>query len=386
LTELFERGIDYTRWCRRVHGAIARVPEARMLFESSISEPRERLFEVLASPAVRAVADRFESVFAHGNRHLAKAVASRYALDPDEVLCTTGAINAIGMVLRALVTPDDHVLVETPAFDLLAYMAERSGARVERLPRQGEGFGLPPAALRERLQPDTRLVLVSNLHNPSGAALDGMALKALAFEASYVGAWLLVDEVYEDFALDTYGGCAARLAPNIISVNSLSKVHGLFSLRCGWIVADVATITRIADANAQDELSISKLTHAVAAYLLEARPCLDDHWRGVLGRNRPVLTRHVERLTDAGLLEGAVPEHGCMYFPRVVGVDDTWSLAQWLWHQHRLLVAPGEFFGAPGHIRLGFGGADPTLLDDALDRLGTALAAYHGSAAGRKAT
>lgn len=350
-----------------------------MLFDSTICEPRDRLFDTLASPAIDAVADRFESVFANGNRHLAGAVAGRYAVDPGEVLCTTGAINGIAMVLRALVQPEDRVLVETPAFDLLPYLVRRRGARATPLPRREGDFGLTVDALRDNLRPDTRLVLISNLHNPSSAALSCETLKALAFEAQCVGAWLLVDEVYADFDRDAYGGCAARLAPNVISVNSLSKVHGLFSLRCGWIVADADTIERIADASAQDEFGVSKLTHAVAACLLEDSRRLDDHWRGVLGRNRPVLVNHADRLCAAGLLAGDVPAHGCMYFPRVTGVDDTWALARWLWNQHSLLVAPGEFFGAPGHIRLGFGGADPTALDDALGRLGAALKAYHGA-------
>ena len=55
-----------------------------------------------------------------------------------------------------------------------------------------------------------------------------------------------------------------------------------------------------------------------------------------------------------GLIEGAVPEFGCMYFPKVAGVDDTTGLARTLWQRHGLLVAPGEYFGLPGHIGIRF--------------------------------
>jgi aspartate/methionine/tyrosine aminotransferase len=371
----FERKIDYTRWCRHVYGALLDEPDARNLFDSTICEPTEHLFQVLRSHSAGAIADRYESVFSHGNRFVTRAIATRYGIEDDRILCTTGATNAVAMVLKTHLVGGGHVVVETPCFDLLPYMAKEAGAEISYLNRDEHGFQIDPAELHETLRPDTSVVLISNLHNPSGYILDGERLKALAAEAATVGAVLVVDEVYIDFARDVYGGCAARLAPNIISVNSLSKVHGLFALRCGWVVADRETIDSISEANAQDEFGVSKLTHAVASYLLEDEQQLDRHWQTVLAENRPILEEHAGNLVSEGLLGGHVPEHGCMYFPEVCGVSNTWALANWLWHSHRLLVAPGEFFGAAGRIRLGCGGSAEEL-SEGLDRLSIALAQY----------
>lgn len=374
----FERKIDYTRWCRQVYGALVDEPDARNLFDSTICEPTEHLFQVLRSHSAGAIADRYESVFSHGNRFVTRAIASRYGIDDDQILCTTGATNAVAMVLKTYLQGGGHVVVETPCFDLLPYMAKEAGADISYLPRRGDDFHLDPAELRQLLRNDTSVVLISNLHNPSGQLLYDDRLRELAAAADSVGAALVVDEVYIDFARDSYGGCAARLAPNIISVNSLSKVHGLFALRCGWVVADSKTIDSISEANAQDEFGVSKLTHAVASYLLEDGQELDRHWQRVLAENRPILESCADTLVAAGLLRGAVPEHGCMYFPEVCGVRDTWEFASWLWHGHRLLVAPGEFFGAPGRIRLGCGGRAADL-SEGLDRLGAALQEYRDS-------
>ena len=371
----FERKIDYTRWCRHVYGALSDQPDARILFDSTIREPTEHLFQVLRSHSAGAIADRYESVFSHGNRFVASAIAARYGIEDDQILCTTGATNAVAMVLRTHLRDGGHVIVESPCFDLLPYMAREAGADISYLPRRGDDYLLDPAELREMLRPNTSVVLISNLHNPSGMVLDGKQLQALASEAESVGATLLVDEVYVDFAREVYGGCAARLAPNIISLNSLSKVHGLFALRCGWVVAGKQTIDSISEANAQDEFGVSKLTHAVASYLLEDEQQLDLHWRTVLSEDRPILESCADAMVAAGLLNGAVPEHGCMYFPEVCGVADTWALASWLWHNHRLLVAPGEFFGMPGRIRLGCGGSAENLTEG-LSRLGAALEQY----------
>ena len=377
----FERKLDYTRWCRRVYAALPERPDARILFDSTIREPTDRLFQVLRSHAAGAIAGRYESVFAHGNRFVASAVAARYGIREDQVLCTTGATNAVAMVLRTFLRGGGHVIIETPVFDVLPHMAKEAGAEVGWLPREGDAFLPDPARLRETLRDDTRLVLVTNLHNPSGTALEAAHIAALAAEADRVGALLLVDEVYGDFARDLYGGCAATLAPNVISANSLSKVHGLFALRCGWVVAQRKYIDAIHEANAQDEFGLSKLTHAVASYLLEDSGQLDRHWNRILAENRPLLEAAARELVAAGYLKGDVPKYGCMYFPEVCNVIDTWALAGWLWRHYRLLVAPGEFFNMPGRIRLGFGGS-AVELGDGLRRLGAALESYD-AAAGR---
>ena len=377
----FERKIDYTRWCRHVYGALAGQPDARLMFDSTVCEPTEHLFQVLRSHSAGAIADRYESVFSHGNRFVARAVAARYGIDEDQILCTTGATNAVAMVLKTYLSDGGHVVVEKPCFDLLAYLARETGAQLSEL-RRGDDFLFDPADLRAVLRPDTRVVLVTNLHNPSGAALDAGQLTALAAEAERVGAVLVVDEVYIDFARDLYGGCAATLAPNIVSVNSLSKVHGLFALRCGWVVAGKQIVDAVYEANAQDEFGVSKLTHAVASFLLEDEQELDLHWRSVLKQNRPILQSCAARLRASGLIDGDVPDYGCMYFPVVCGISDTWSFASWLWHGHSLLVAPGEFFGAPGRIRLGFGGRTAELTDG-LRRLSEALEQYGATAKAR---
>ena len=371
----FEQRLDYTRWCRRAYGAFAGTPDAGLLFDSTICEPTERLFQVLRSHSAGAIADRYESVFSHGNRFVARAIADRYDIDDRQILCTTGATNAVSMVMRTRLRDGGHVVIEHPSFDLLPYIATEAGAEVSYLPRRGPGFQPDPAELRTLLRPHTRVVLVSNLHNPSGTALDAARLRALAAEADSVGAILLVDEVYADFARDLYGGCAATLAPNIVSANSLSKVHGLFALRCGWVVADPQTVDHISEVNAQNEFGVSKLTHAVASFLLEDAQELDAHWRSVLASNRPIIERHASTLIAAGLIAGDVPEYGCMYFPELRGVNNTWAFASWLWRTHRLLVAPGELFGARGHIRLGYGG-DAEALTTGLERLGAAIGEF----------
>lgn len=369
-------GESYSNWVRDVLRALADEPDAAVLFDSTIREPTELLAGVARRAFEGGVTDRFESVFAGGNRFVVEAIATRYGVARESVICTTGATSAMAMAIRAYVAPGDHVIVETPCFDLLPGLAEEVGAAVSYLPRRAPDFEVNPAELAQLIRPDTKLVLLTHLHNPSGAMLDDGVLAALGELATKAGVPILIDEVYGDFVGPRRA--AAALSPDIISVGSLAKAQGLFALKCGWAIASPARVQQMLAANSHGDLDLSKLSHAVAALVLEDIAPFDDHWRTTLEATRPIVERHVGAMVADGLLAGDVPAAGCMCFPRVVGVADTRALADWLWREHRIVVAPGEFFGLAGHIRIGFGG-ETEQLDRGLGRLHWALGLYRAS-------
>lgn len=364
-------GESYSNWVREVMRAVAPEPDASVLFDSTIREPTELLAGVARRAFDGGVTDRFESVFAGGNPFVVEAVAARYGVSRESVICTTGATSAMAMAIRAYVAPGDHVIVESPCFDLLPGLAREAGARVDFLPRRAPDFRIDVAELAELIRPETKLVLLTHLHNPSGAALDHATLSELASLATRTGVPILIDEVYADFAGP--GPAAAVLSPDIISVGSLAKAQGLFALKCGWAIASPTRVQQMLAASSLGDLDLSKLSHAVAALVLEDMRPFDDHWRTTLEATRPIVERHVQAMVEDGLLVGAVPPAGCMCFPQVVGASDTRALADWLWREHKIVVAPGEFFGLAGHIRIGFGGGAEAL-DRGLSRLHRALA------------
>ena len=288
----------------------------------------------------------------------------------------TGATSAMAMAMAAFVAPGDHVVVEAPAFDLLPALAQAAQAKITPLPRRAPDFAIDLEELRALVRPETRLILLTQVHNPSGAILDRATLRAIADIAAQVGARVLIDEVYADFA-DV--GSAVGVSDVFVSAGSLTKVQGLFALKCGWAVASKANIAAIQAANPQGDLGVSKLAHAIGALVLEDMAPFDAHWRGVLAAARPVLLGHAARMAADGLILGEPPAFGCMYFPKVVGVSDTLELASWLWAAEQIVVAPGDFFGQPGHIRIGFGG-EAAALDEGLARLHAALLRRRGQA------
>jgi aspartate/methionine/tyrosine aminotransferase len=362
---------DFVRGAMRIKQAR---PDVAILFESTIAEPTDDLLAVIREAFSADVTSRYVSVFADGNRFAIEAVAKRYALPADQIIATTGATGGLAMVFRALVAPGERVLVETPGFDLISRLAAECGAWVDDLPRPAPDFRVDLADLAARLTPETRLVVLTNLHNPSGAWMSPDEIAAVAATCAGAGAVLVVDEVYADFVRETRAPPAASLGPNIISTASLTKVFGLFALKFGWLAASPELIARIRHSAPEGDMGVSKLAHAVAAHVLESPARFEAHWQGVLAANRPVVEAPLRALLEAGLLEGEVPAFGCMCFPKVVGAADTRTLGRTLLRDFDLLVAPGEYFGLPGHIRIGFG-ADTEALARGMARLADGLRA-----------
>ena len=84
----------------------------------------------------------------------------------------------------------------------------------------------------------TKLIVLCNLHNPSGALTDEDTLSAIGDIALGCGARVLVDEVYLEAVFDAPARSAFHLGKQFVSTNSLTKAYGLSGLRCGWVLAE----------------------------------------------------------------------------------------------------------------------------------------------------
>ncbi|HKX56686.1 MAG TPA: pyridoxal phosphate-dependent aminotransferase, partial [Xanthomonadales bacterium] len=251
--------------------------------------------------------------------------------------------------------PGDHVLVETPGFDLFEDIAHALNAHVDCFDRKGERFEIDPDEIERRIQQNTRLVVLTNLHNPSGMLTNDEVLLQVARMAERHDIKVIVDEVYGDYVgPKARPHSAAQLSPHLISVSSLTKIYGLSTLRCGWIVATPEVLAPVRALNDQFEFGVSKLAHAVAALVMENSTAFDAYWHSVMDVARPIMQKYFATWKAAGLVSGELPEYGCIAFPRLAGIDDTQSFSNWLADRYGVIVVPGELFRAPGHVRIGF--------------------------------
>ena len=374
-------GEAYVQWVRR---AVARAmhshDDAGMLFGSSVEEPVELLRQTVVSGFSSPITSRYTSVFVAGNPYVMEQLAQAYSVSIEHILPTTGATGALSLLYRAYLAPGDHVLVESPGFDLFEDIAHTLRAQVDCFNRRGDRFAVDPDEIECRIQKNTRLIVLTNLHNPSGMLIGEDTLMAVARMAERHDIKVIVDEVYGEYAdAGVRPRSAAQLSPNLISVSSLTKIYGLSTLRCGWIVADPKVLRSVRALNDQFEFGVSKLSHAVAALVMENHDAFDEYWRSVMATARPIMQDYFDRWRDVGLVSGLLPEYGCIAFPRLTGIADTQSFSAWLADRHGVIVVPGELFRAAGHVRIGF--ALPAReLDRALAHFAEGLQEYRAMA------
>jgi len=374
-------GEAYVHWVRR---AVARAmqghEDAGMLFGSSVEEPVELLRQTIEAGFSEPITSRYTSVFVSGNPFVMEQLVRAYSVGVDHILLTTGATGALSLLYRAYLAPGDHVLVENPGFDLFEDIAHALRAHVDHFTRRGPRFAIDPGEIERRIRGNTRLIVLTNLHNPSGMLAGDDTLRAVAEVAARHNVKVIVDEVYGGYA---DGGArphrAAELSPNLVSVSSLTKIYGLSTLRCGWIVADPAVLAPVRTISDHFEFGVSKLAHAVAALVMENGAVYDGYWQGIMAAARPVMRAHFEGWRDEGLVSGHLPDFGCIAFPRLDGIDDTQSFSAWLADRRGVIVVPGELFGAPGHVRIGFA-LPPAELERALAHFAEGLREYRETA------
>jgi len=375
-------GEAYALWVRRaVRRARSEGNKLVPMFDSSVEEPVELLRGIVEDAFRAPITSKYQSVFAGGNPYVVDAIAERYQVPRERVLPTTGATTGLSLIYRTYLKPGDHVLVETPGFDLFGDLGHSVGANVDHFRRTGPGYEVDEFEIARKIKPRTKLIVLSDLHNPSGMLLRPEAIARIARIAAERGAKLVVDEVYGDYAApEARPVSAAHLSPNIIAVSSLTKIYGLSTLRCGWIIAADELIEPVRELSDHLEFGISKLSHAVAALVLEKRGRFDAYSADVLRTARPILERHFAKWVAAGVVEGRIPDYGCILFPKLVGLDDTIGFSEWLADKYGVIVAPGEFFGAAGHIRIGYAHA-PEVLEFGLTRFFEGLQEYAPHAA-----
>ena len=312
---------------------------------------------------------------------LRQRLGELFDVDPGRVLVSMGA-SGVMHLLAMRFFPGAHVVTETPSYEPFRALSAYYGSSREILQRRSaEGFRLPmeevAGLLSKRADRPGHLFLCSP-HNPTGVISSPEELVQLAGLAAQASGILISNEAYMEFAAVQDRVHAFALAPNAISIGTLTKAYGLGSLRIGWAI--------LGEGLAEEYMSL--VDHSFLVCPEPPTPCLRAAHQA-LGKleqllqpvrrlevtSRPHLARWLQECPD---VEGSLGPLGLTAFPRVLGVEDTHELSRYLAREVQVDVVPGEFFGCAGHIRVGYGVPEATLVE-ALGRLSRGIAAYRSS-------
>jgi aspartate/methionine/tyrosine aminotransferase len=298
---------------------------------------------------------------AYGYPPLKAAIAAKEGVAEDCVTTALGTSGANWLAMAATIEPGDEVVMEYPGYPLMWETAEYLGANIKFVDRQ--------AAL-DAITPNTRLIVLTNLHNPTCALTSDTDLKAIGAKAEKIGARVLVDEVYLDLLGDRKPQSAFHLGTPFISTSSLTKVYGLSGLRCGWVLADPELTRKMQLLNDLFGVNNPYVTDQISCVALAKLPQIAAWSRTLLARNRALVN---EFLAVTPELISAPLEVGTVIFPRVeFSVQD---FCAFLREKYETVITPGHFFGAADHLRIAVGG-DPALFSEAIHRLHEAAGAF----------
>jgi len=310
-----------------------------------------------------------------------RRLAEKFGVDRSRVIVTLGASGGMHLAAARWFRHGTRVVVDRPSYEPFRALPEHFGAQtVEVARRLEDGWNLDPAAVRAALvgAKGEGHVFFANLHNPTGARSKAGDLRAMAAAAAERGGKLVVCEVYMEYAPASERLHAFRIAPNGVSIGSLTKAYGLGPLRAGWMVLG-EEVARERE-SLIDTLYLDYVdppTQPLRAYAraLEQLDVLARPIDKVAAESRPIWERWL-RETEG--VKALIPSRGIIAFPRIEGVKDTRALCEFLVREHQVDVVPGEFFGEPGHIRVGCS-LPPALLEAGLKHLTEGIQAFRAA-------
>jgi aspartate/methionine/tyrosine aminotransferase len=290
-----------------------------------------------------------------GSPELRGLIARRARVATDRVLVTTGATEANFLANAALLRPRDRVVVDSPIYSPLRDCAAGLGARVVLVEREcNDGWILDLDRVRKAAAGRAKLLIFSNLNNPTSAPIGRSDLREIADIANECDGFVVIDETFRELAFRRAPPSVVEFGPRMIALSTVTKVGGLGALRVGWILAHPRLLERFKAVKDYTTICGSSVSQLLAVWALKRWAFFLRRAKKILDRNRLIAEEAIAR-TPA--LHGDIPSGGTVMFPHSdVNVR---KLSAHLLQRYKTVIAEGRFFGVDDHFRLGLGG-DPS--------------------------
>ena len=310
---------------------------------------------------------------AAGCIELRTAIAELEGASPEDVQIVTGAQEGLAAIFFTAAHPGANVVVPHPGFPPFTALPRGFGLEVRHYRLRPENnFDIDVDEVKRVCDARTALVLVNSPHNPSGSVASEAVRRDLHDFCVERGIQFVCDQVFHPIYYGANVATASAL-PDTTVVGDLSKALCLTGLRVGWIVdRNRDRLEKVREARTYFTVSNSPVTEWLATLAIR-------HRQAIYARAREV------SLANLGLIESVwssrndqigwvKPSGGFTVFPWFHGEQDTRGLCERL-GERGILVVPGDCFGMPSHVRVGFGG-QPNEFASGFERLNAELDAY----------
>ncbi|MFW9902842.1 MAG: pyridoxal phosphate-dependent aminotransferase [Candidatus Thorarchaeota archaeon] len=298
-----------------------------------------------------------------GLLELREAIVERYKTEydldysPNQVVVTSGCLEALIDTFFAFVDPGDEILVQDPTFGYYAAQIKLAGGKVKPIPLNSN-FELEVDAVNEAITSETKAIVLNFPCNPTGSVMTRDQIKAVVEVAADKGILIISDEAYEAITYDNHQHtCAAEIDyNNVIVISSFSKTYCMTGFRIGYVLAPPEILSSISLVHQYNTACANSPAQIAARIALESPPSIRDLMMEEL------VKRRAETITAFTSIEGIELNYnplGAFYiYPNVsgLGMDGT-EFSEFLLEKCQIVVVPGLEFGnsTPDHIRVSYG-------------------------------
>ncbi|HSM88566.1 MAG TPA: pyridoxal phosphate-dependent aminotransferase [Desulfobacterales bacterium] len=324
-------------------------------------------------------------VASRGIPELRKAVAGKFqrdnhvAYDPDtEVIVTASGKLALYITLAAMLEPGDEVLYFDPAWVSYEPMIRMLGGIPAAVPlRPADNFILDGDALKKRVSPRTKAMILNTPNNPTGRVLTAEELDVVARSAREHGYWVLSDEIYEHIIYDRRRHISLASLPGMrdltVTLNGMSKAYAMTGWRLGYLGAPAPLCEQILKVQQHVVTCAPSFVQAAGVAALQGPQGCVDEMTAEYDRRRRFMADALNAIPG---VHCPLPEGAFYLFPEVAfqGLDSN-ALAKFMIEKAHVAVTPGSAFGHAGtrNIRLTFA-TSMANLRQAAEQMKTAMA------------
>lgn len=283
-------------------------------------------------------------------------------VDPENVIASSGAKQAIMVAMQAILNPQDEVIFTSPYYVSYYDMTKLCGAIPVPVKAEDGTFHPTIKDIEQNVTSYTKLIIINNPNNPTGAVYSAQFISDIVKFCEKKGIYLMMDEIYHKLIFDgvkvpnPYDYVTKDFETSkLILINGVSKVYAMTGFRIGWAVANKKLIKVMSNIQGHQTSGPSILLQKAAVGALNGIQSPIESLRCTLENNRNVL---IEQLKTIDGLKIQVPQATFYSFIDFSAYSkDSTKLSKTILDKVRVLTVPGIEFGAEGFLRISFCGS-----------------------------
>ena len=317
-----------------------------------------------------------------GSLELREAIADKLqaeagvAYDPaSEILVTSGTAESIYIAAQGVINTGDEVMLTDPTYLIFEPNVLLAGGIVAWVPLVEEsGWALDIEALKDRVGPRTRAIVLNSPNNPTGTVFNRAELEQVAEVALQRDLVVILDLLFDKLIFP------GTVMENIVSIPGMkartvllggfSKVYSMCGFRVGWLAADAELVSWLTNTlHLYVSICANPVAQEAAVAALRGPQDWLAEWLESYQRRRDLLVGALNRIAG---IRCQSPRGGYFAFPDISGMEpDAYRFAERLIDETGVVVTPGPDYGpqGQGHVRMVFGAASEDEVREAAERM-----------------